>query len=88
MQSHTLMISQEFIRQKGPNDMLKKLAVATFAFVTAFSTIEIGANYFATGELGIGRPVEARVGRPLTPVSVAGAGRRTVRRCAAGVYNC
>lgn len=31
---------------------------------------------------------EARVGRPLTPVSVAGVGRRTVRRCAAGVYNC
>ena len=28
---------------------------------------------------------EARVGRPLTPVSVAGAHRRAVRRCAAGV---
>jgi hypothetical protein len=32
--------------------------------------------------------VEARVGRPLTPVSVAGVARRTTRRCAAGVYNC
>ena len=31
---------------------------------------------------------EARVGRPLTPVSVAGVARRTARRCAAGVYNC
>lgn len=31
---------------------------------------------------------EARVGRPLTPVSVAGVARRTVRRCAAGVYYC
>lgn len=31
---------------------------------------------------------EARVGRPLTPVSVAGVTRRTVRRCAVGVYNC
>lgn len=31
---------------------------------------------------------EARLGRPATPVSVAGAGRRTVRRCAAGVYDC
>jgi hypothetical protein len=31
---------------------------------------------------------EAEVGRPLTPVSVAGAARRTARRCAAGVYNC
>lgn len=32
--------------------------------------------------------VQARVGRPLTPVSVAGVARRTVRRCAVGVYNC
>ena len=31
---------------------------------------------------------QARVGRPLTPVSVAGAARRTARRCAAGVYYC
>ena len=31
---------------------------------------------------------QAVVGRPLTPVSVAGAARRTTRRCAAGVYNC
>jgi hypothetical protein len=33
-------------------------------------------------------PAEAVVGRPLTPVSVAGTARRTARRCAAGVYNC
>lgn len=33
-------------------------------------------------------PAQARVGRPLTPVSVAGVGRRTVRRCAVGVYDC
>ncbi len=31
---------------------------------------------------------EARIGRPLTPVSVAGVARRTVRRCAVGVYHC
>jgi len=31
---------------------------------------------------------KAEVGRPLTPVSVAGAARRTARRCAAGVYRC
>ncbi|MDQ0318760.1 anti-sigma factor RsiW [Pararhizobium capsulatum DSM 1112] len=30
----------------------------------------------------------ARVGRPLTPVSVAGVARRTTRRCAADVYDC
>jgi hypothetical protein len=31
---------------------------------------------------------EARFGRPATPGSVAGVARRTVRRCAVGVYNC
>ena len=31
---------------------------------------------------------EARVGRPLTPVSVAGVARRTARRCANGTYDC
>lgn len=33
-------------------------------------------------------PALAIVGRPLTPVSVAGVARRTVRRCAYGVYRC
>ncbi|MDW9590406.1 hypothetical protein NKY70_27785 [Sinorhizobium meliloti] len=40
------------------------------------------------GIYGLSRPAEARVGRPLTPVSVAGVARRTVRRCAVGVYYC
>lgn len=40
------------------------------------------------GPFGIVGKAEARLGRPRTPVSVAGAGRRTVRRCAAGVYDC
>ncbi len=31
---------------------------------------------------------EARVGRPATPVSVAGVARRTTRRCVTGVYEC
>ena len=30
----------------------------------------------------------ARIGRPATPVSVAGVARRTTRRCVTGVYNC
>ena len=37
---------------------------------------------------GLVSPAEARIGRPLTPVSVAGVARRTVRRCAVGVYYC
>ena len=31
---------------------------------------------------------QAVIGRPLTPVSVAGVARRTARRCAVGVYSC
>ena len=31
---------------------------------------------------------EARVGRPLTPVSFAGVARRTARRCRNGTYDC
>jgi hypothetical protein len=34
------------------------------------------------------KEAQARIGRPLKPVSVAGVGRRTLRRCAVGVYNC
>jgi len=30
--------------------------------------------------------VEAIIGRPLTPVSVAGVARRTARRCAVDIY--
>ena len=37
---------------------------------------------------GLVTPLEAIVGRPLTPVSVAGVARRTARRCAVGVYYC
>jgi len=55
----------------------------------------IGLGGIALGELlsvppfhGLISSAEAVVGRPLTPVSVAGVARRTARRCAAGVYDC
>ncbi len=53
---------------------------------TSLIGLEVGAP--AAGWIGFVKPAEARVGRPLTPVSVAGVGRRTVRRCAVGVYYC
>lgn len=68
--------------------MRKKIAWMMIAVVAATTAIEVGEYYAATGKFGVGRPAEAIVGRPLTPVSVAGAARRTVRRCAVGVYNC
>lgn len=54
----------------------------------SMGALETGASLFASGTFGPGVPAEARVGRPLTPVSVAGVARRTVRRCAVGVYYC
>jgi hypothetical protein len=68
--------------------MLKRIAL-TFAVVAAASTaLETGASLTATGKLNIGLPAYAVVGRPLTPVSVRGVTRRTVRRCAATVAVC
>lgn len=58
------------------------------AFAMAFGAIETGASLMATGVPGFGLPAKAVVGRPLTPVSVAGVTRRTVRRCAATVVVC
>ena len=54
------------------------------------SLVDPEAAFNPTGAdpLSLGSPAEARVGRTLTPVSVAGVARRTTRRCAAGVYNC
>jgi hypothetical protein len=52
------------------------------------------AGLLWTGELtpnrgaGLVSEAHAIIGRPLTPVSYAGVARRTVRRCAVGVYYC
>jgi hypothetical protein len=43
---------------------------------------------FSILELVHAPEAHAVVGRPLTPVSVAGVARRTTRRCAVGVYSC
>lgn len=43
---------------------------------------------FSWKEVSLISSAQAVVGRPLTPMSVAGVARRTARRCAAGVYYC
>jgi hypothetical protein len=68
-----------------PARRLIRVALAALICVTA---IEAGAWIGAPGLSGFVAPAEAVVGRPLTSVSVAGVGRRTLRRCAAGAYNC
>jgi len=68
--------------------LFRRIATLSVAALLAVVTLELGASFGVPGMSGYTSKAEARMGRPLTPVSVAGAGRRTVRRCAAGVYNC
>jgi hypothetical protein len=66
----------------------KQLGAVIFAGLIGIVGTELAANLSTSGVSSFISSAEARVGRPLTPVSVAGATRRTVRRCAAGVYYC
>lgn len=68
--------------------MLKRLGLLTFTALALGFAFEIGGHVIAPGKVGMVTPAQAIVGRPLTPVSVAGVARRTVRRCAVGVYYC
>lgn len=73
--------------------MTKKLRTILLAACIGFIGAEVLDRPAAfPGISGFVSPAEARVGRPLTPVSVAGVARRTtrrtVRRCVAGVYYC
>ncbi len=65
--------------------MLKLLCIVLIAGTIVIFGSELGERLSVPGDQSLVSIAEARVGRPLTPVSVAGVGRRTVRRCAAGV---
>ena len=66
----------------------RKLKAGLVVAVIAVMGLEAANEFTGTSSFSLITPAEARVGRPLTPVSVAGVARRTTRRCAAGVYNC
>ena len=65
----------------------------TFTLVTAAIAAGV-AGLFWSGDItpstssSLVTEAQAIIGRPLTPMSYAGVARRTVRRCAAGVYYC
>ena len=65
-----------------------KLRIVLLTGVAAFIGLQVADNLTTPGTFSIISRAEAIVGRPLTPVSVAGVARRTVRRCAVGVYYC
>jgi hypothetical protein len=67
---------------------LKKLGLSLSLVTLGLLAMDVGERFSVPGVSGYVATAEARVGRPLTPVSVAGVARRTTRRCATGVYNC
>jgi hypothetical protein len=68
--------------------MLKRILIVLGVATAGVLCLDAGAPLGGHGPVALISTAEAVVGRPLTPVSVAGVTRRTARRCAAGVYNC
>ncbi len=68
--------------------MSKKIGIIIFTGIVGLYGVGLGERLSISGVPSFVSSAEARVGRPLTPVSVVGVGRRTARRCRAGVYNC
>lgn len=69
--------------------MVKRIRIILVASILGTLGFELTEQFLPPGANGFFVPtVEAIVGRPLTPVSVAGVARRTSRRCAVGVYDC
>ncbi len=68
--------------------VLKITGIIVLAGIIRLGGLELTERLSNSGIPGFVSTAEARVGRPLTPVSVAGVARRTARRCANGTYNC
>ena len=66
----------------------KRFVIVLMAGIIVPCGFELGERLSIPGVKSLVSSAEAVVGRPLTPVSVAGVARRTTRRCAVGVYNC
>jgi hypothetical protein len=60
--------------------MFKQLGLLMLAALIGAFCLEVGERVSIPGVYGLVSPAEATVGRPLTPVSVAGVARRTARR--------
>jgi hypothetical protein len=68
--------------------MVKLIGTVLLGLAIGVLCLELGERISISRGSGAISIAEAIVGRPLTPVSVAGVARRTARRCAVGVYNC
>jgi hypothetical protein len=68
--------------------IVKHLCLSIAVALLALCALEVAGKLPISGADRLVSTAQAIVGRPLTPVSVAGVARRTARRCAAGVYYC
>ena len=68
--------------------MSMRIAIVVLAAAIGLAGLECGEWLSIPGVHSFVSTAQAVVGRPLTPVSVAGVARRTARRCAVGAYNC
>jgi hypothetical protein len=68
--------------------MAKRIRILLLGALIGGFGFEVLEPYLPANVNGFVAKVEAIIGRPLTPVSVAGVARRTARRCDAGVYDC
>jgi hypothetical protein len=68
--------------------MFKRIGVLLLAAIICGLFLKLGERFEIPGSHGFVSTAQAIVGRPMTPMSVAGVARRTARRCAVGVYNC
>ena len=65
--------------------MTKRIGVGLLVIIIYGICLELGERFEIPGVRSFVSTAEAVIGRPLTPVSVAGVARRSARRCAAGV---
>ena len=65
--------------------ILKRVGILVAALIMGGVTEELSDHNYIQGFPSFVSTAQAVVGRPLTPVSVAGVARRSSRRCAAGV---
>ncbi|TCR66705.1 hypothetical protein [Rhizobium sp. BK376] len=68
---------------------VRTFVLAAAALAAGFSGLFLNEDLVVPGRhASLVSEAQAIIGRPLTPLSYAGVARRTVRRCALGMYYC
>ena len=82
-------LQSAFGGRRGAAVTVMTLVLLVLVVLPLFATLVLPQHSTAgISTKGVIATAHAVVGRPLTPVSVAGVARRTARRCANGAYEC